>query len=204
MLEPFLADLKAGDEEFAVLLDNICKKAADATTLKRVFSEQWESLWVQHGIAPRTPVEMSTWLAGFDKLRQQAIEVQSLQQECDRLQRRREELISGLLQVLKTMEVLVNEAKALEPVLIAAEAQLEKLLAATELARQLDRGEPILVGLRGEKDAALIDVEAMSTGTRDQLYLALRLATLKHRAESGHTMPFIVDDILVRSKVSKK
>lgn len=37
----------------------------------------------------------------------------------------------------------------------------------------------------------------MSGGSRDQLYLALRLATLEWRLESSEPIPFIVDDILV-------
>jgi uncharacterized protein YhaN len=37
----------------------------------------------------------------------------------------------------------------------------------------------------------------MSTGSRAQLYLALRLASLPPRAERGHTMPHIFDDILI-------
>jgi uncharacterized protein YhaN len=37
----------------------------------------------------------------------------------------------------------------------------------------------------------------MSSGTRDQLYLALRLASLEKYMDSAEPMPFIVDDILV-------
>ena len=37
----------------------------------------------------------------------------------------------------------------------------------------------------------------MSDGTRDQLYLALRLASLHVRLAEEDPMPFIVDDILV-------
>jgi len=59
-----------------------------------------------------------------------------------------------------------------------------------------DRGEPILVAIRSENKQPL-EVTAMSTGSRDQLYLALRLASLRHRAKSGLSMPFIVDDILI-------
>ncbi len=57
------------------------------------------------------------------------------------------------------------------------------------------RDEPILAGLRpvGER----VRVEGMSSGTRDQLYLALRLASLEKFMESSEPMPFIVDDILV-------
>ena len=59
-----------------------------------------------------------------------------------------------------------------------------------------DRGEPVLVGVRSGNEQ-LVEVEAMSMGSRDQLYLALRLAALQHRAQSGRTMPLIVDDILI-------
>jgi len=56
--------------------------------------------------------------------------------------------------------------------------------------------QPVLVGVRpnGER----LRVEAMSTGTRDQLYLALRLATLDHYVETSESLPFIVDDILIQ------
>ncbi len=58
-----------------------------------------------------------------------------------------------------------------------------------------DRGQPVLVGLKHQN--RVIRVEGMSSGTRDQLYLSLRLASLQKRREAGETMPFIVDDILV-------
>ena len=58
-----------------------------------------------------------------------------------------------------------------------------------------DRGEPVLIGLR--PDDLRVAVEGMSSGTRDQLYLALRLATLEWRLKSHEPMPFIIDDILI-------
>ncbi len=58
-----------------------------------------------------------------------------------------------------------------------------------------DRGAPVLVARRA--DGTRLPVEAMSTGTRDQLYLALRLAALQRRAARGQSLPFIVDDILI-------
>lgn len=60
-----------------------------------------------------------------------------------------------------------------------------------------DRGEPVLVGIRNDAKNTPLTVDAMSTGSRDQLYLSLRLASLQHRAINSHTMPFIVDDILI-------
>ncbi len=58
-----------------------------------------------------------------------------------------------------------------------------------------ERDEPVLAGIRsgGER----VYVEGMSSGTRDQLYLALRLASLEKYMETSEPMPFIVDDVLV-------
>jgi DNA repair protein SbcC/Rad50 len=54
--------------------------------------------------------------------------------------------------------------------------------------------------LRAERaDGAVIGVEAMSEGTADQLYLALRLAALTLRRGSHPRMPLILDDVLVTS-----
>jgi uncharacterized protein YhaN len=58
-----------------------------------------------------------------------------------------------------------------------------------------EKDEPVLVGMRPNDER--VYVEGMSSGTRDQLYLALRLASLEKYMESAEPMPFIVDDILV-------
>ena len=70
-----------------------------------------------------------------------------------------------------------------------------------------DNGNPVLVGMRPDDSRVL--VEGMSDGTCDQLYLALRLATLESRLKTSEPMPFIVDDILInfddeRSKATIK
>jgi len=58
-----------------------------------------------------------------------------------------------------------------------------------------DRGKPILLGVRpNDKE---VTVDGMSDGTRDQLYLALRLATLEQHLSKGEPIPFVVDDILI-------
>jgi len=58
-----------------------------------------------------------------------------------------------------------------------------------------DSDKPILLGVR--PDAKEIAVEGMSDGSRDQLYLALRLAALEQHLRKGEPMPFVVDDILI-------
>ena len=58
-----------------------------------------------------------------------------------------------------------------------------------------DSGTPILLGVR--PNDVEVSVDGMSDGTRDQLYLSLRLATLEQHLTKGEPMPFVVDDILI-------
>jgi len=57
------------------------------------------------------------------------------------------------------------------------------------------RDEMILVCNRVDKVAA--EVQQLSDGTRDQLYLSLRLAALEHHMQANESMPLIVDDVLL-------
>jgi len=56
-------------------------------------------------------------------------------------------------------------------------------------------GRTVLLGVRG--DGKTVEVSGMSDGTCDQLYLALRVASLEHYFVSHEPMPFIVDDVLL-------
>lgn len=58
-----------------------------------------------------------------------------------------------------------------------------------------ENGIPIIVGVRKSGDE--LTMSAMSDGTLDPLYLALRLAYLQRRFEQHEPMPFVVDDILI-------
>ncbi len=60
-----------------------------------------------------------------------------------------------------------------------------------------ERGKPVLVGIRADGRTTL-GVQAMSDGTRDQLYLSLRIASLEHHLQANPPLPFIVDDILIQ------
>ena len=54
---------------------------------------------------------------------------------------------------------------------------------------------PLLVGVR--TDQTKVQVEGLSDGSRDQLYLALRLAALDRYLEEHEPMPLILDDLLI-------
>ena len=46
-------------------------------------------------------------------------------------------------------------------------------------------------------DGALVTINGLSTGTKDQLYMALRLAALEPHLEQGTPLPFIADDLFI-------
>lgn len=58
-----------------------------------------------------------------------------------------------------------------------------------------EKDDPILKAVRENGDA--VTVEGLSDGTRDQMFLALRLASLEQRLEGGQVFPLIVDDLLL-------
>ena len=55
--------------------------------------------------------------------------------------------------------------------------------------------QPTLQGRR--PDGEVVDIEGLSDGTRDQLYLALRLAALDMHLDKAHPLPFIADDLFI-------
>ena len=59
-----------------------------------------------------------------------------------------------------------------------------------------DSDIPVLTGVR-QTGKGKVKVEGMSSGTLDQLYLALRLASIEAYAAGAEPMPFIVDDVLI-------
>jgi uncharacterized protein YhaN len=60
-----------------------------------------------------------------------------------------------------------------------------------------DDDKPVLVAIR--KNREQVNVEGLSDGTRDQLYLALRIAGIEHHVETVAPCPVIFDDVLINS-----
>ncbi len=65
----------------------------------------------------------------------------------------------------------------------------------TRLTIDDDDGSLVLKGIR--PDGRLVGVKGMSDGSHNQLYLALRLASLESWLQAHEPIPFIVDDILL-------
>ena len=58
--------------------------------------------------------------------------------------------------------------------------------------------ERLPMTLEGQRaDCKLVGISGMGDGTRDQLYLALRLAALELHLEQALPLPFIADDLFI-------
>ncbi len=110
----------------------------------------------------------------------------------------REYLVTTVASRLLQRAVETYKEKSQGPVLANASAYFQKLTCGSFDGLKTDyddSGQDVLVGVRTDKST--LPVEAMSDGSRDQLYLALRLGTLDHWFEDHEPIPFIVDDILL-------
>ncbi|MEQ8663290.1 MAG: hypothetical protein RLW62_20945, partial [Gammaproteobacteria bacterium] len=87
--------------------------------------------------------------------------------------------------------------RAQGPMLAAASAYFALITDAryARLVTDEAAGTPVLRALRA--DGTGIGLDAMSEGTADQLYLALRLAALELRRAAHPAMPLVLDDVLV-------
>ncbi|MEO8155027.1 MAG: chromosome segregation protein SMC, partial [Rhizobacter sp.] len=83
------------------------------------------------------------------------------------------------------------------PMLTRAGAVFSELTlgAFTKLVVHSEKEAPTLHAKRS--NGQLVEVEGLSDGTRDQLYLALRIAALELRLENAKPLPFIADDLFV-------
>jgi uncharacterized protein YhaN len=80
------------------------------------------------------------------------------------------------------------------------EVAFDDLSGVTKAARA-DRGSRLVMhavkASDGQGPSAVLGVDELSTGTRDQLYLALRLASLERLVDLGTVAPIVLDDALV-------
>lgn len=83
------------------------------------------------------------------------------------------------------------------PVLARAQEHFARLSAGsfTELRVVMnEREQPELVCVRSGEE---VPIEGLSDGAKDQLFLALRLATIERHTEHVESMPLVLDDVLV-------
>jgi len=85
-----------------------------------------------------------------------------------------------------------------DPLLVRASELFSTLTLGGYSALRVDVGDgaPRLLGITDDGRAA-VEVDAMSEGTTDQLFLALRLAAVEQSVEAGVCLPFLADDLFV-------
>jgi uncharacterized protein YhaN len=143
--------------------------------------------------------EENNKLAAMDGNARAAASAEEMEQELSRIRRLAERyaLLKLSTRILQQEIERYREAHQ-DPVLKIASRYFSDLTVGSFSGLHTDvddKGSPILVGVR--PDHSRLTVEKMSAGTCDQLFLALRLATLEWRLETSEPMPFIVDDILI-------
>ena len=143
--------------------------------------------------------ELTTQLTAMDGSARAAELTQEMEQELAALRRMTERytLVKLSAKILQ-LEIERYREEHQDPVLLIASHYFQAMTLGSFAGLRTDlddKGAPVLVGMRpGDRRIA---VSGMSSGTRDQLYLALRLATLEYRLQAHEAMPFIVDDILI-------
>ena len=83
------------------------------------------------------------------------------------------------------------------PMLALAGSIFKRLTRGSFVKLNVDfESEPLKLQAK-RSDGALVDIEGLSEGTRDQLFLALRLAALDMHLDQAHALPFIADDLFI-------
>ena len=143
--------------------------------------------------------EETTKLAAMDGSAKAAEAAEKMEQELARIRRLAERYVRvKLASKILQQEIERYREEHQDPVLKIASRYFADLTLGSFAGLRTDvddSGDPILVGIR--PDGTWVTVDGMSGGACDQLYLALRLATLEWRLETSEPMPFIVDDILI-------
>ena len=113
------------------------------------------------------------------------------------------ELADEYVQIVLARRLLEEQIAAYrvehqQPLMLRANATFAELTLGRYSGLDTDtgvRGEPVLRARTAS--GRVLDVGALSTGTRDQLYLALRLAALEGLIERRGAMPLVLDDLFV-------
>lgn len=91
-----------------------------------------------------------------------------------------------------------NRQSGQSPVLVRASKLFEQLTIGrySGLTADTEEGTPKLVGVSRDGDRT-VPFQAMSDGTKDQLYLSLRIALIEQSLANGVVLPFIADDLFI-------
>ncbi len=184
-IDQLRTDIGAVDE--ATLLVEIDKLTSDEETLVNELSEL--SARRQEATAAVNAIGGSADAATAEGQRQEA-----LSKMADVVERYLKVYTGAKL--LKWSIERYREAKQ-DPMLSLASAIFARLTLGSFEKLTVDFDSEPLKLLGRRPNGTTVDIEGMSEGTRDQLYLALRLAALDMHLDQAHVLPFIADDLFI-------
>ena len=105
---------------------------------------------------------------------------------------------------VRTVEILIkwvierNRREKQGPIMKAAGNYFKTLTLGSFEALEADFDKKDRIRLVGRRESGeRVGVDGMSSGTIDQLFLALRIAALSEHLSTGHPLPFIADDLFI-------
>ena len=135
----------------------------------------------------------------IDESDKAALAAEQAQEELAKLRDHTDEYVRVVLaKQLLEREIEEYRERNQDPILGRAAELFMRLTLQRYTGIETDTGGRGKVVLQAKTAAgSLIEVSKLSTGTRDQLYLALRLATLEHVTTKGQSVPLLLDDLFV-------
>ncbi|EMI24109.1 YhaN family protein [Rhodopirellula europaea] len=184
--ESFVESLR--DQQPAMIVEELKQLTDKKDELGERLSASQKELW-----------SLNQRLSAIDGSSEASKLSQHMQFSLGKLQRESEEYIrlrlaASILQ--RAMEHYRNQNQ--EPVLREAESFFATLTCNEYQSLRVDYGDSDKPSLFGVRDGVEVPANRMSTGTADALYLALRLASLKHQLAHANAIPLIIDDCLIQ------
>ncbi len=197
------ADLQKAGDGFPVdkLLEELVKAPAGAQFSLRQ-EEVSESLTHLDKQIQNLLESLGAWQAKFDAMDGTSIDAANLLQQAEFSLAKVDRYWNEYLRLELARRILEraidNFRERNESTVIAQASEIFRQLTLgryVELTVEYDEATPVLEAFH--RDGTRRRVSQLSDGTRDQLYLALRLAFVRQHASAGLSVPLVMDDILV-------
>ena len=176
----------------------------DPDALERVLEELGEQIDEADGELTRLTERIGGLRSGLEQMRVESNAAEAAAQAQLQLSRVRENAERWcrvkLAAHLLSREIERYREENQGPLLTAASAFFSRLTLGSFSGVKAgfdDKDRPCLRCVRADGTTE-VDLGGLSDGTRDQLYLSLRLASLLRRAEVAEPMPLVLDDVLIQ------
>lgn len=206
--ERTMRDLEAVSAQLAeigesAIPEDVATLAEDPATMDRALDEADQALEALDGELRSLDQNIGRTRLGLEQLRGDSFAAEAAASAQEALARIREHAErwarAKLASVVLAREIERYREENQGPLLAAASTLFARLTLGAFAGIKAgfdERDRPCLRCVRA--GGSEVEVTGLSEGTRDQLYLALRLASLLRRADMAEPMPLVLDDVLVQ------